>query len=192
MEKRSITSRLIITLVAATFAACSSQSPVAPSPLTAVGGDLSAKPSAAVPGVYDLSFTAWVGGVLQPVASLPVSSAELILRAYVTDSSGSPAAKGRVTFEYCSYKGGPPNDITRADEAPMEACQDGQASWARLDSVPIGSAFCPSAGAGYACFNFGIVGIPRVVGFRIRYEPQGSGIAAGMTVPENFTWVEAS
>jgi hypothetical protein len=40
--------------------------------------------------------------------------------------------------------------------------------------------------------NFGIVSIPRVVGFRIRYEPQGSGIPAGMTAPENFTWVEAS
>jgi hypothetical protein len=142
--------------------------------------------------VYDLSFTAWIGGVLQPVSSLSVKRAELILRAYVTDSSGSPAAKGRVTFEYCSYKGGPPNDITRADEAPKEACEDGQATWARLDSVSVGSIFCPSAGAGYACVNFGIVSIPRVVGFRIRYEPQGSGIPAGMTAPENFTWVEAS
>jgi hypothetical protein len=74
----------------------------------------------------------------------------------------------------------------------MEACEDGQATWARLDSVSIGSAFCPIPGAGYACINFGPVSIPRVVGFRIRYEPQGSGISAGVTPPENFTWVEGS
>jgi len=51
---------------------------------------------------------------------------------------------------------------------------------------------CPLLGNGYACVNFGVVQIPRDVGFRIRYEPQGSGIAAGMTVPENFTWVAGS
>jgi hypothetical protein len=44
MEERSITSRLIVSLVAATFAACSSQSPVAPSPLSAVGGRISYEP----------------------------------------------------------------------------------------------------------------------------------------------------
>ena len=192
MAKLIVTPRIVVTLFAAvSFAACSSQSPVAPTPLSAEGGDLSAKPSAAVPGVYDLAFTVWSGGVLQPVSSLPVRSADLILRAYVTDSSGTPAAKGRVTFEYCSYKGGPPNDITRPDEAPKEACAQGQATWARLDSVSVGSVFCPTPGAGYACVNFGIVSIPRAVGFRIRYEPQGSGIPAGMTAPENFTWVEA-
>ncbi len=192
MPQLIVTPRLIVTLLAAaSFAACASESPVAPSPLSGEGGDLSAKPSAALPGVYDLSFTVWSGGVLQPVSSLPVKSQELILKAYVTDNSGSPATKGRVTFEYCSYKGGPPNDITRPDEAPKEACEDGQATWARLDSVSVASGFCPSLGAGYACLNFGIVSIPRVVGFRIRYEPQGSDIPAGTTAPENFTWVEA-
>ena len=195
MARLMITSRLVVTLfAAASFAACSSESPIAPSPLSAVGGDLSAKPPAAVPGVYDLSFIAiaWGGGGPQEVSSLPVRSAELVLRAYVTDRSGSPAEKGRVTFEYCSYRGGPPNDITRADEAPKEACEDGQATWARLDSVSVGPISCPTPGAGYACLNFGIVSIPRVVGFRIRYEPQGSSIPAGMTPPENFIWVAAS
>jgi hypothetical protein len=186
-------SRLIVTLLAATsFAACSSQSPVTPSPSSAAAGDLSARGSQATPGVYDLSFNVWSNGTYQEVSSLPVSSQELILKAYVTDSSGLPAQKGSVTFEYCSYKGGPPNDIARADEAPKEACEQGTASWARLTSISVTAGRCPTLGTGYACMNFGIVRIPRDVGFRIRYEPQGSGIAGGMTQPENFTWVAGS
>lgn len=97
-----------------------------------------------------------------------------------------------MTFEYCSYKGGPSNDIERADEAPKEACTDGSARWARLTTRSVREGFCPTLGMGYACMNFGIVRIPRVIGFRIRYESQGSGIPSGMTAPENFTWVAGS
>lgn len=192
MSKLIAAPSLIATLLAATsFAACSSQSPVTPSPGSAPAGDLSARLAAAVPGVYDLSFNVFHNGTYQEVSSLPVISQELILKAYVTDSSGLPAQKGTVTFEYCSYKGGPPNDIARADEAPKESCEQETASWARLTAVSVSAGRCPTLGTGYACMNFGIVRIPRDVGFRIRYEPQGSGIAAGMTVPENFTWVAA-
>lgn len=190
MSKLIVAPRLIVALLAAaSFAACSDKSPVAPTASSGLAEDLSAKPSAAVSGVYDLSFNVYRNGTYEEVSSLPVGSQELMLKGYVTDSSGRAAQKGTVTFEYCSYKGGPPNDITRADEAPREACEQGEATWARLASISVTAGHCPTLGTGYACMNFGVVQIPRDVGFRIRYQPQGSGIAAGMTEPENFTWV---
>jgi hypothetical protein len=97
-----------------------------------------------------------------------------------------------VTFEYCSYKGGPPNDINRADEAPMEACTLGTASWARLTSMSVTSGRCPGLAAGYACTNFGVVRVPRDVGFRFRYASQGSGIANGTSQAKDFTWTAGS
>jgi len=175
-------------LTAVSLAACSGESLVSPNPGAAMPGDLSARPSQGLPGVYDLSFTILISGGYQEVTSLPVGSAELLLKAYVADSLGNPASKGTVTFEYCSFKGGPPNDIERADEAPKEACEQGLARWSRLTSISVTAGRCPNLGTGYACMNFGIVQIPREIGFRIRYQPQGSGIPAGMTVPENFTW----
>lgn len=171
---------------------CSSPSPAAPSLAHATGTDTSVKSSTGAPGGYSLTFLARVDRTLQEVASLPVSSAELILRAYVTDSSGNPAQKGTVTFEYCSYKGGPPNDITRADEAPKEACAQGTASWARLTSMSVNPGTCAPLGTGYACMNFGIVQIPRDIGFRFKYSPQGSSIASGVSDAKNFTWVAGS
>ena len=173
------------------FAGCSNPSPVAPA-AAAGAGELSAKPSAAATGVYTLSFVASLNGTLQEVTSLPVQSAELILKASVTSSTGSAAQAGTVTFEYCSYKGGPPNDITRADEAPKEACDEGTASWARLRSLSINSGTCPALGPGYACLNFGVVRLPRDVGFRFRYASQGSGIASGTSPSKNFTWTAGS
>jgi hypothetical protein len=179
-------------LTAVSLAACAGESPVSPSPGAALAGDPGAKPSQGLPGVYDLSFTILVSGGYQEVTSLPVRSSELILKAYVADSQGNPASKGSVTFEYCSFKGGPRNDIERADEAPKEACEQGSARWARLSSMSVTAGRCPYLGTGYACLNFGVVQIPRQIGFRIRYEPQGSGIPAGMSVPENFTWTAGS
>ena len=173
------------------FAGCSNQTPLAPAAAAGGAGELSAKPSAATPGVYKLTFMASVDGTLQEVTSLPVQTAELILQASVTSSAGSAAQAGTVTFEYCSYKGGPPNDITRADEAPKEACEQGTASWARLRSLTV-SGMCPGLGAGYTCLSFGIVRLPRDVGFRFRYASQGSGIASGTSQPKNFTWTVAS
>ena len=96
-----------------------------------------------------------------------------------------------MTFEYCSYKGGPPNDITRADEAPKEACEQGTATWARLRSLYV-SSVCPALEPGYACLNFGVVRLPRDVGFRFRYASQGSGIASGTSESKNFTWTAGS
>jgi hypothetical protein len=192
-----ISSAAIALLTAASFAACSdAQSPSAPAAAPGAANSLSAKPSAAAaPGIYQLTFNTYRNGVYTEVTSLPVytpgvMTQEMILKAYVTDSAGAPATKGTVTFEYCSYNGGPSNDITRPDEAPKEACDAGTASWARLEAMTVTSGRCPQLGTGYACSNFGVVRIPRDVGFRFRYSPQGSPIAAGMSEMKNFTWTE--
>ena len=181
-----------IVLSVCAFPGCSNPSPVAPAAAASGAGELSAKPSAAAPGVYTLTFMASVNGSLQEVTSLPVQTAELILKASVTSSTGSAAQAGTVTFEYCSYKGGPPNDITRADEAPKEACEQGTASWARLTSLSVYPGLCPALGPGYACLTFGVVQLPRDVGFRFRYASQGSGIASGTSPSKNFTWTAGS
>ena len=173
------------------FAGCANPSPVAPAAAAGGAGELSAKPSAAAPGVYTLTFMASVDGTLQEVTSLPVQTAELTLQAAVTSSTGSAAQAGTVTFEYCSYKGRPPNDISRADEAPKEACEQGTASWARLRSL-YASSECPALEPGYACLSFGVVRLPRDVGFRFRYASQGSGIASGTSQSKNFTWTAGS
>jgi hypothetical protein len=173
------------------FAGCANPSPVTPTAVPGAAGELSAKPSAASPGIYTLTFLARVDGTLQEVTSLPVQTAELILKASVTSSAGSAAQSGTVTFEYCSYKGGPPNDINRADEAPKEACEQGTASWARLRSL-YASSECPALEPGYACLGFGVVRLPRDVGFRFQYASQGSGIASGTSQSKNFTWTAGS
>jgi hypothetical protein len=121
------------------------------------------------------------------VPTLPVcgtsSCQELTLRAHVESSFG-PAERGAVTFQYCSLKGGPRNDITQPDEAPSSACEiDGTGRWVNLLSMKVNE-------AGDAFMNFGVVRIPRTVGFRFRYSPQGGGIASGVSPVEDFTWTE--
>ena len=142
-----------------------------------------------VPGAYELSFFKVENLVgLVPVSSLSVCTPsvceELILGAHVEEqSSGLPAQGGAVTFQYCPYKGLPPNDITRADEAPTAACDNGLATWKDLHAV------LKVNESGDAYLDFGIVLIPRTVGFRFRYFGQGSGVANGMSLPKDFTWV---
>lgn len=132
-------------------------------------------------GIYQLSF---LDGNLQPIASLPAADEELILGAHVSDGNGEAAQRGRVVFEYCSLRGLPPNDITRPDEAPSAACDTGSATWATLTGIELNA-------SGNAYLNFGVVLIPRTVGFRFRYVAQGSGIASRESDPADFTWVSA-
>src|SRR5688572_10060174 len=191
-QKRSI---LAIAALALISAACSTPSPTSPSASdistspgatstprqTPVALSTPANAAAAVAGTYDLSF--FSDG--QEVTELPVcqisTCPELVLRAHVEGSSG-PAQRGTVTFQYCSYKGGPRNDISRPDEAPKSACElDGTARWVSLLSMKVDV-------AGNASMTFGYVTIPRTIGFRIRYSPQGGGIASGGSLPEDFTW----
>jgi hypothetical protein len=185
-------SRLIVTVLSVcALVACSSQSPVSPANY-AGAASLDAQGSQGVPGIYTLSFFARVGGAYQEVSSLPVLTAELILKAQVTDGSGNPAQQGSVTFEYCSY-GKRPNGITSADEAPKEACEQGLAKWARLASVSVENfGNCLALGSGSACTNFGIVRIPRTIGFRFRYAQQKGSIAGGTSEASNFAWVAGS
>jgi hypothetical protein len=58
-----------------------------------------------------------------------------------------------VIFEYCSYKGRPPNDTTRADEAPAEACASGEAIWKQLGTESVNE-------SGDAYLLFGAVHTP--------------------------------
>jgi hypothetical protein len=189
-----ITSRFALAVAAATaVSACSGESPVAPtSAVVGAAVEQNARPGQGVPGTYELTFTTYRGSSYTEVSSLAVSSEELTLIAHVTDSAGQPATAGSVTFEYCSYKKGPSNDISRPDEAPLEACGEGTASWARLASMSVTEQRCSLLGIGYACYNFGIVRIPREVGFRMRYDAKNSGIASGGTLPKNFLWVAGS
>ena len=172
-------------------AGCSNATPVAPASAPGAASELSAKPSAGAPGSYTLTFLARIDGTLQEVTSLPVLSVELILKATVTSGTGTAAQAGTVTFEYCSYKGRPSNDINRPDEAPKEACDQGTATWARLPSLYASSA-CPASDPGFACTTFGRVRIPRDVGFRFRYASQGSGVPSGTSPARNFTWTAGS
>ncbi len=192
MLHRNISGLAIVVLATATLVACSEHSPVAPTtPSVAVesgptigSGQSQVTPAAgAVPGSYVLSF---VDTSRQPVLQLPVDDGDLVLKAHVQNSAGVPATGGSVTFEYCSLKGRPPNDITRADEAPLEACATGDAVWKRLGNAAVGALT-----AGDAYLDFGVVHIPRTVGFRFRFTGQGSGIANSTSAPENFTWVSA-
>ncbi|HEV8217556.1 MAG TPA: hypothetical protein VGP95_17020 [Gemmatimonadaceae bacterium] len=164
---------------AATLLGCSSESPVTVAP-NAVGG--TAEFAAAAAGVYELSFFTTS---LQPVTTLPACTqspcSELVLGAHVESATGAPAQSGSVSFQYCSYSGLPPNDITRADEAPSSACANGTARWKSLTSVSVNA-------SGNAFMDFGIVRIARTVGFRFKFTGQKNGIASGVSGPRDFTW----
>jgi hypothetical protein len=174
---------IIALLGAGTIVACSSPAPVSPESVDRTT-EVSSLRARAAAGSYDLSFYIRVAGSLQSVSTLTVLSNELILGAHIADQFGAPAQRGTVTFQYCSLKGLPPNDITRADEAPSANCADGSASWANLGSMPVDQ-------SGNAYWNFGVVQIPRTVGFRCRYLAQGGTIASGSCAPADFTWTAA-
>jgi len=170
---------LVIAVVA--VVACSRESPVAPGPTPQGVGPAPSLLARAVPGSYELSFYISGPDGLETVTSMPVLTDELILGAHVEDNAALPAQRGAVTFQYCSFKGLPPNDITRADEAPSASCTDGSATWKNLLTVSVDT-------SGNAFMDFGLVQIPRTVGFRFRYASQGSGIANGTGAPRDFTW----
>lgn len=170
---------------ALTLAACSSSSPVGPSsaagPAELASSSAHAGGTGGVAGIYELSFLDTRGNV---VTTLPVLTEELVLKAHVADLLGNPAQGGSVTFQYCSYRGLPPNDITRADEAPMEACATGTASWRNLLSSPVDQFGNPG-------MNFGFVRIPRTVGFRFTFKKGSSNVASDIGGPADFVWTAA-
>lgn len=104
----------------------------------------------------------------------------LVLRAHVTNSNGLLATDGVVIFEYCSYKGLPPRDITRPDEAPSSACADGSGKWIKLNGRGI-----PVTSNGDALLFFSQVLVVNVIGFRYTYD-RGSEIADWHTDPADW------
>lgn len=121
-----------------------------------------------------------------PVTTLPVEDAELYLKAEIVSASG-PADRGSVVFEYCSF-GGPRHDVSSADEAPAAVCESGEGRWVRLNGVRISESFCPDGAPGTACAFYGVVAMPRTVGFRFTYRSQGGDIADGESQPLDFLW----
>ena len=188
MLRLEIASRIVALLGVGALVACSDGSPVSPTVAPNATGALHVQ-SQAVAGSYQLSFFKSGPNGLEPVTSLPVvtpglPTSELILGAHVEDLSGTPAQRGSVTFQYCSLKGRPSNDINRPDEAPSASCADGSASWANLGSVAVSA-------SGNAFLNFGLMRIPRVVGFRCKYSGRGTSIVSGVCAPRDFTWTAA-
>ena len=181
MLRRSLAAVVISGVGSLGFLACSGESPATPSALVA---ESQARQPQGAPGTYELGFfKVGAGGAFEPVTSLPLGGPELILgaRVYVQGHPELPAQSGAVTFEYCSLKGGPANDPTRIDEAPLEACANGTGSWARLGTERVTS-------AGEAYKFFGVVRFTPTIGFRFRYSDQGSGVASGGSDPVNFNW----
>ena len=181
--KRMLARCALITIAAgAAFAitACAGDSPVSPEGLAAAQSALSRQSSQVNPGIYQLSF--YTNGLVPATTLVAGGGAELILGALVTDVAGAPAQGGSVTFQYCSLKGLPPHDITRADEAPSSACASGDGDWARLTTVPVDA-------SGHAYMDFGIVMLPRTIGFRFAYTRKGGAVSSGVSAPADFTWV---
>jgi len=175
--------RALITIAsgaAAAIMACAGDSPVSPEGLASPPSALSRQSSQGEAGIYQLSF--YTSGLVPVTTLVAGSGAELILGALVTDAAGAPAQGGSVTFQYCSLKGLPPHDITRADEAPSSACASGDGSWTRLTTVPVNA-------VGHAYMDFGIVMLPRTIGFRFAYARKGGGVSSGVSAPVDFTWV---
>ena len=182
--KRMLARCALITIAggaALAITACAGDSPVSPEGLAATPSALSRQSSQVNPGIYQLSF--YTNGLV-PVTTLVAGGGggELILGALVTDAAGAPAQGWSVTFQYCSLKGLPPHDITRADEAPSSACASGDGDWARLTTVPVDA-------SGHAYMDFGIVMLPRTVGFRFAYTRKGGSVSSGVSAPADFTWV---
>ena len=174
---RRILSTLTVAATAFALVACSDSSPTQPG-----NSPSPTSPNSSGPGSYQLTFFINPNSP-QPVSSLPFGQ-ELFLRAHVDDSSGRPAKDGRVTFEYCSLNGRPKNDITNIDEAPIEACADGTATWTPLDTVVVQV-------DGTATMFFGAVRVTPMIGFRFQYlnsNPASGGIASGVSAPANFTF----
>ena len=151
---------VILTAVAVTMAC--TESAVEPSADARIEEPISLARTAPVLGQYDIEFQ-WNG--------------ELAVIAHVRDANGGAPTGGSVTFQYCSLKGVPTGDITQPDEAPASACEDGSGRWRSLLRGKLNE-------AGDFGMNFGVVSVVTVIGFRMSYSPQGSGIAAASIIED--------
>jgi hypothetical protein len=106
-------------------------------------------------------------------------SPELILQAHVEQlATSQPAQGGTAVFQICLDRGGPTLQMVPLPSA--ECAGGGSGTWVRLGSVGIDPA------TGNARIDFGIAPQFTTVGFRFRYNAQGSGILNGVSLPLDF------
>lgn len=164
MTRQSIAGLLVKVVCVVAFVACSDASPVAP-------GATSEHPQPEILlsqpelGQYDLEFL-WNGTALTIVA-------------HVRAAGGGAPDGGTAVLQYCSYNGFPTDDITQPDEAPSSACDDRSAHWNTLTRLTLNS-------SGDATLPFGPVSVVTVIGFRLRYIGEGSGVMNSTLVEDWF------
>ena len=85
-----------------------------------------------------------------------------------------------------SARGGPVHgDVAHGRCFAFHACQP---SYARLNGVRISESFCLDGAPGTACAFYGVVVMPRTVGFRFTFRSQRGDIADGESQPQDFLW----
>ncbi|MGK2963317.1 MAG: hypothetical protein ACSLFK_14430 [Gemmatimonadaceae bacterium] len=161
MAQRPLAILIAKIVPAAALIACSSQSPLAPRDGTRAD-DVELRLARAIPGFYDLEFS-WSG-------------TELTIIAHVRDANNAAPEGGTVTLQYCSL-GPPTNDITQPDEAASSACADHSGHWVTLAKGSLNS-------SGDFVLPFGPVSVVTVIGFRLVYTGQGSGVQNGTAVED--------
>jgi hypothetical protein len=156
------------------IAACSRESPVAPDGLPAiVSGHNQPSAQTGAPGMYEILFLKETFPGLQPVLNYTLNVHEvLVLKSRITDSNGVPAEEGTVTYEYCERQN---------VKVPSAECESGRAHWTRLMSMSVDQIG--------SLANFGSCSTPRTIGFRVRFNGQGSGIASGVSAARDVSWI---
>jgi hypothetical protein len=137
---------------------------------------------------YELSFQLSNGQPLDPTNPVLYVGQELVLHAFVADSSGSPATAGSVSFQVCTHGG---RNLSNQDPQPSSACDLYKtASWVTLGGRwKVNGGFCPGEGTGNVCIDYGFVMTPRTIGFRFKYASQGSGIPNGVSEANDVSWI---
>ena len=151
MPRRTL-ARLIVAVIASgsgALAACSDQSPVAPTAAPGAVRHLSLL-AQLVPGTGDISF-------------VPGSGGHVTLVATVTGAEG-----GVVKFQFCAQKTGLEFGFPTIPLPSAECEPGGSGRWFAAATVPVV--------AGEASFDFSRVSSGNTIGFRFVYVGQGSGI----------------
>jgi hypothetical protein len=173
MSRDYACSMILAALAATSGAACSQGSPVAPEASFAVHSNRQETiATTTASGTYEIFFLKSTLHGLEPLQDFTLNVREyLVLMSEIRDSNGVRVEVGTVTYEYCEKQ----NVKVQSSE-----CDSGRGRWTRLLSMsvdPIGS----RAG-------FGTCSTPRTIGFRVRYNGQGSDIASGVSASRDVSW----
>ena len=174
MSRDYACSMILTVLVATSGAACSQGSPVAPD--ASFASHSSRQETIATsdaPGTYEIFFLKSSIYGLQPVLDFTLNVGEhLALMSEIRDSNGVRVLVGTVTYEYCEKQN---------VKVPSSECDSGSGRWTRFWSMPV-----DPIGSRLA---FGTCSTPRTIGFRVRYNGQGGGIASGVSAPRDVSWL---